>query len=144
MDLADPSPALGWAGRERRSLAQRSNADVLLALALVHHLAIGRNVPLAMISSSFADLAPALVIEWVPKQDAMVQHLLASREDVFPDYDEPGFRAAFSLDWDIFDAVPIEHSERVIFRMRSRSAPGASGGGEASRRSTAGRMPPCR
>ena len=58
MDLADPSPGLGWAERERSGFLERANADVILALALVHHLAIGRNVPLPMVLDLFADLAP--------------------------------------------------------------------------------------
>ena len=49
VDIANPTPALGWAGRERRSLLERADADAVLALALVHHLAITRNVPLPML-----------------------------------------------------------------------------------------------
>jgi SAM-dependent methyltransferase len=120
MDLADPSPSLGWANRERRSLAERSDADVLLALALVHHLAIGRNVPLPMIADELARYGAGLVIEWVPKPDPMVQRLLASRRDIFPDYTLDGFRAAFAERWEIQEEAPIEHSSRVLFRMRRR------------------------
>ena len=58
LDLANPSPGLGWAGEERRSLEARSNADVVLALALVHHLAIGRNVPLERIAGYFVEARP--------------------------------------------------------------------------------------
>ena len=59
LDLANPSPGLGWANEERRSVPERANADVVLALALVHHLAIGRNVPLDRIASYFAGARPA-------------------------------------------------------------------------------------
>ena len=82
MDLTNPSPALGWAHIERRSLADRANADVLVALALVHHLAIGNNVPLGQISSFFARLGRQLIIEFVPKSDPRVQQMLAARKDV--------------------------------------------------------------
>jgi ribosomal protein L11 methylase PrmA len=92
LDLANPSPGLGWANEERRSVPERANADVVLALALVHHLAIGRNVPLDRIASFFARLAPQLVIEFVPKDDPMVRTLLATREDVFDDYTMDGWR----------------------------------------------------
>ena len=92
MDLADPSPALGWAHEERASLTERAGADTLLALALVHHLAIGRNIPLERIATQLGKLAPQLIIEFVPRDDPMVRQLLATREDVFPDYTPDGFR----------------------------------------------------
>jgi hypothetical protein len=136
MDLANPSPSLGWAHRERRSLAQRANADVCLALALLHHLAIGRNVPLGHLSAYLAELAPRLVVEFVPKEDAMVQRLLASRRDVFPDYSLDGFRDAFARDWVIEEEAPIEGTVRVLFRLRRRapSDEAAVNGGSATGR----------
>ena len=94
MDLANPSPGIGWASRERRSLLDRANADVTLSLALVHHLAISRNVPLPMFVDLLASIAPTAIVEFVPKEDPMVRRLLASRRDVFPDYTVDGFRAA--------------------------------------------------
>ena len=119
-DLADPSPAIGWDLRERRSLFDRAEDATLLALALIHHLAIGRNVPLPMLSATLARLGRELVIEWVPKEDPMVRRLLASREDVFPDYRQAGFEAAFERDWDVQDRAPVEGTPRVVFRMRRR------------------------
>lgn len=117
-DIAEPSPGIGWANAERAPLIERSNADVVVALALVHHLAIGRNVPLPMISRLMARLSPHLIIEWVPKSDRMVERLLAAREDVFADYTPEGFRAAFRTDFEIVEETPIEDSGRVLFRMR--------------------------
>ncbi len=117
LDLANPSPGLGWSGEERRSLEGRANADVVLALALVHHLAIGRNVPLERIAALFARLAPGLVIEFVPKEDPMVRKLLATREDVFPDYTIDGFRAAFGELFEVAEEAPVTGTDRVLFRM---------------------------
>lgn len=122
IDLADPSPAQGWALRERASLVERSDADVLLGLALIHHLAIGRNVPLPMVASFFADLAGDLVLEWVPREDVMVRTLLAGRKDIFDGYHEDGFRAAFEgAGWEVCAREPIEASPRVLYRFRRRS-----------------------
>ena len=119
-DVANPSPGLGWAGTERRSLADRANADVIHALALIHHLAIGRNVPLEAIAAWFARLAPEAIVEFVPKGDPMVDFLLASREDVFPDYTLDGFRAAMATAYETLDEVPLEGTTRVLFRLRRR------------------------
>jgi ribosomal protein L11 methylase PrmA len=120
LDVANPSPALGWAGRERRSLLQRADADVVLALALVHHLAISRNVPLPMVLGLFADLAPWTIVEFVPKDDPMVRRLLASRRDVFDDYTLDGFRAAAGERFQIVAESPIAESLRVLFLLRRR------------------------
>ena len=120
-DLADPSPAIGWDGRERLSLFDRAEGATLLALALVHHLAIGRNVPLPMLSATLARLGDGLILEWVPKEDPMVQRLLASREDIFPDYAEAGLRAAFEPAWTIVDRQPVAATPRVLFVMRRAS-----------------------
>jgi ribosomal protein L11 methylase PrmA len=120
MDLADPSPSLGWAERERRGLVERANADVTLALALVHHLAIGRNVPLPMVLDLFADLAPHAIVEWVPRGDPMVDRLLVSREDIFSDYAEDGFTAAAERRFEVVSRHPIEGSPRVLYHLRRR------------------------
>jgi len=94
LDAANPSPDQGWAGSERMSFGRRANADAVLALAVIHHLAIGRNVPLDMAVDWLMSLAPTGVIEFPSKSDPMVQTLLATREDIFPDYTEEAFLAA--------------------------------------------------
>jgi SAM-dependent methyltransferase len=114
-DLSNPSPALGWALEERRSMRERADADVILALALVHHLAIGRNIPLAHLAAFLAGLGQDLIIEFVPREDAMVKRLLATREDVFPDYTIDGFRDAFRTRYEIREEVPIRDTDRTMF-----------------------------
>jgi len=121
MDLADPSPGLGWAGRERASLVDRADGEVILALALVHHLGIGRNVPLAMVADQFAALAPQAIVEWVPRGDPMVDVLLASREDVFSDYTTEGFEAAVAARFEVRSRTPIPGSPRVLYHLVRRS-----------------------
>ncbi len=123
IDLTNPSPALGWHHRERSSLLDRGPADLVLALALVHHLAIGNNVPLPMLAAWFADCSRNLVIEWVPKSDSQVDRLLSSRADVFPGYDRSHFEAAFEPLFEIEDRVRLEGSERSIYRMKRRTEP---------------------
>lgn len=120
VDLMQPTPAMGWAGTERRSLSERANADLLLALALVHHLAISRNVPLTHIAAYLAELGSNLVIEFVPKDDPMARRLLSRREDIFEDYTVDGFRAAFAPRWEILREAAITDSQRSLFLMRKR------------------------
>jgi ribosomal protein L11 methylase PrmA len=91
LDAANPSPCQGWAQAERKGLAERAKADALVALAFIHHIAIGRNVPLEMAVDWIMSMAPTGVIEFPPKSDPMVQRLLAQREDIFPDYQLEAF-----------------------------------------------------
>ena len=116
-DLVNPSPGLGWAGAERAGFVDRSNADVVLALALVHHLAIANNAPLEAIAALLARLAPNAIVEFVPKDDPMVRRLLGSRRDVFADYSQDGFERAFATRLRIVARVPIAGSTRVLYRL---------------------------
>lgn len=93
LDAANPSPSQGWGQAERQGLAERARADALIALAFIHHIAIGRNVPLDMALDWLLAMAPVGVIEFPPKSDPMVQRLLSQRDDIFPDYDEANFLA---------------------------------------------------
>ncbi|GHT01413.1 50S ribosomal protein L11 methyltransferase [Synergistales bacterium] len=118
IDLTNPSPSLGWACSERSSFFERCGANLVLALALVHHLAISNNVPLPMIAEMFASLGENLLIEFVPKEDSQTRRLLTSRKDVFPSYNEAGFREAFSRYFVIEDCIPVPESERKLFVMK--------------------------
>jgi ribosomal protein L11 methylase PrmA len=119
-DLSNPSPAIGWALEERRSFLDRGEPDVLLALALVHHLAIGNNVPLPGIAQLFSRIAPQAVVEFVPKEDPMTRRLLAARRDIFDGYTVEGFRAAFGQAFEIVREAPITDSPRTLFLLRRR------------------------
>jgi hypothetical protein len=105
-----------------------------MALALVHHLAIANNVPLPRVAAFFAELAESLIVEFVPKSDPKVQLLLATRPDVFPDYAQEGFQAAFAPHFQIEAATRIADSERTLYRMRRRREParGATSGSRPS------------
>lgn len=120
MDLTNPSPAIGWHNQERDSLIARGPVDLIMALALIHHMAIANNVPLREIARSFADLGKFLIIEFVPKQDSQVQRLLSSRLDIFPDYNPEGFKQAFLEYYTILNEQPVQGSERSLFLMKRK------------------------
>jgi hypothetical protein len=121
LDLTNPSAAIGWANRERQALAERGPADVGLALALVHHLAIGNNVPLPAVAAYFGELCRSLVVEFVPKEDSQVRRMLATRPDVFPDYHVEGFERAFGEVFAIERRQPVLDSARTLYAMRRRN-----------------------
>jgi SAM-dependent methyltransferase len=126
-DLTNPSPDLGWALSERKSLLRRcadsesQGSTAAFALALIHHLAIGNNVPLPRIAELFASVAPQLILEWVPKEDSQVRRLLATRRDIFPDYTQAGLERAFDSYFSTENSQPIPGTERVLYRFRRRS-----------------------
>lgn len=120
LDLTNPSPRIGWANEERASFLDRGPADLVTALALVHHLAIGNNVPLPMVAAFMARAGRWVIIEWVPKSDSQVQRMLSSRRDVFHDYQEEAFSAAMSDHFETVQRQPIPGSERVLYLFRRR------------------------
>jgi ribosomal protein L11 methylase PrmA len=116
-DLTNPSSGYGWASRERDGLVERGPADAVMALALIHHLAIGNNVPLPMVAEFLSRSSPRAIVEWVPKSDSQVQRLLASRDDIFDDYTEAGFEAAMSTQFSVARRVPVPNTDRVLFSL---------------------------
>ncbi len=118
MDLTNPSPDIGWANSERMAFTRRPLPDTLLALALIHHLAISNNLPMSEIARFFSTLAPNLIIEFVPKTDSQVQRLLASRIDIFPDYTQEDFIKQFEKYYELQSVERIRNSERSMYLMR--------------------------
>ncbi|MBN1453042.1 MAG: hypothetical protein JW963_18640 [Anaerolineales bacterium] len=120
LDLTNPSPALGWANRERDAFGQRGPADMVFALALVHHLAISNNLPLPRVAEYFAGLGRWLVVEFVPKSDSQVQKLFRSREDIFDQYTKEGFEQVFNLHYSMREIIPVNDSERTLYLLQKR------------------------
>ena len=114
----NPSPALGWEARERMSLFERGPVDAIIALALIHHLALANNVPLQRLVDLFAKLCNILIIEFIPKDDSQAQRLLANREDIFNDYEQEQFERLFREYFLIEQRRKIRDSKRTLYLMR--------------------------
>jgi hypothetical protein len=119
-DLFNPSPASGWLNQERTSIFERGSPDLVLALALVHHLAFTGNQPLANLASFFDGLAPWLVIEFVPETDSQSQILRAQRRGIHHRYDRAHFEECFGKHFTIIISEPVSQSGRVLYLMRRR------------------------
>lgn len=122
MDLADPSPGGGWRGVERAPFATRAGADAVLALALVHHLAIGRNVPLAEVVDWLVGFLPEagtggrLVVEFVHPEDPMARRLLANKPaGLFPDYHRDGFERLLGRRCEITAREELPSGTRTLY-----------------------------
>ncbi len=117
LDLTNPSPSIGWSNDERQSIYQRKNPQLILALALIHHLVISNNIPLLKIAKLFSKISRHLIIEFVPKNDSQVKKLLSSREDVFHDYSKETFEKVFGKFYQITASKQILNSQRTIYCM---------------------------
>jgi hypothetical protein len=118
MDLTNPSPSIGWASEERDSFVNRGPADMVFSLALIHHLAISNNLPLAKLADFFSTIGKYLVMEFVPKGDSQVNILLATRKDIFSEYNEEGFEKAFKNNFKIVSKDKVPGSKRTLYLLK--------------------------
>jgi len=119
-NLLTPSPAIGWANTERESITARLKAGLVMALALVHHLAIAGNVPLALIADWLHPMGEYLLVEFVPKSDEKVKLLLQHRKDIFDGYTPEDFKAIFTAKYTILKEQQVGHTNRVLFLMKRK------------------------
>lgn len=119
IDLANPSPAIGWMHQERFSLVERGSTDMIIVLALLHHLAISNNLPLEKIADFFRRCCKWSVVEFVPKEDPQVQKLLHIREDIFPDYCQAQFEKTFSRFFKIVESIKLDDSLRTMYLLEN-------------------------
>jgi hypothetical protein len=120
IDLTNPSPGIGWATQERIPLFERGPADTVLALAIIHHLAISNNLPFSKIAEFLHRICKSLIIEFIPKSDSQVQRLLSAREDIFPGYTQPAFEEIFGEYFTVMCCEKIRNTERTLFLMQAR------------------------
>ena len=120
VNLADPSPALGWRHRERKALAERPTPDLTLCLALIHHLSITANVPVAEIVDWLGGLDTHLVIEFVTKDDEMVKRLLQNKDDIYDDYTPEVFEKLLAERFEFVEQETFHGGTRTLYFARPR------------------------
>lgn len=120
IDITSPSPAIGWDNAERSSFLARIKTDLTMALALIHHLAIGKNISFEQMAETFSRFSPYLIIEFVPKNDPKVHLLLQDREDIFTGYNEASFVNAFEKKFSVLKKEMIAGTKRILFMMQRK------------------------
>jgi hypothetical protein len=121
IDLADPSPGIGWRNRERPAFFDRTKPDVVLMLALLHHLAITANVPLPEIVDWMRSFGSRIVVEFVHTDDVQVQRLLANKpEGLFPDYRVDVFERLLAERFTVEKQVPLPSGTRTLYLVSPR------------------------
>ncbi len=119
IDLSNPSPAIGVNNTERNSFLKRTNKDLVIALALIHHLAIAKNISFNQICELFNNLAKRyLIIEFVPKADDKIKLMLNEKPDIYDNYTIEEFEKAFSISFRIIKKQEIGKSGRTLYMMK--------------------------
>lgn len=126
IDITDPSPNLGWRGLERKALVERGRPDLVLCLALLHHLVIGANIPLGEVVDWLASLGGSLLVEFVSKQDPMARGLLRNKPDQYAEYEQPTFERLLSRRFDVVSREPLAGETRVLYFARNRGTADSS------------------
>ncbi len=114
-NIADPSPNWGWRNRERSDLQTRSQPDLVLCLALIHHVVITANIPLAEFIDWLATLTDKLVIEYVSRKDDKVETLLRNKEDKYKDYSRESLEANLKRHFEIRLQQEVNNGDRTLY-----------------------------
>lgn len=121
VDVSDPSPALGVNNEERHSFTKRISVDIIFALALIHHLAIGKNIPFEKIAQFFSQIAGHLLIEFVPKQDEKVKVMLDQKKDIYTGYTKENFEKGFETFYSFHKQKEIGDTGRILYLMKKHA-----------------------
>jgi SAM-dependent methyltransferase len=121
MDLADPSPGIGWRGRERAPFFGRARPDAVLCLALVHHLALAANVPLPEVVDWLRSLDARVVVEFVDPADPMAQRLLGNLEPGIHDaYRREAFERLLGERFEVERRLELPSGTRTLYAAMPR------------------------
>ncbi|MGC4034694.1 MAG: hypothetical protein QM764_01945 [Chitinophagaceae bacterium] len=122
IDLANPSPAIGVNNNERDSFLFRCKADLVLALAVVHHLVIGKNISFDQTAKLFSGAGNYLFIEFVPKEDEKIKIMLSHKKDIYINYNEGNFLEAYQKFYAVIERKEMMNSGRVLFLLKKKSS----------------------
>jgi len=123
MQLGNTSPNQGWRGRERKSFDSRGKPDLILCLALIHHMAISANIPMEDFLQWIRSFDAAVVLEFVGPEDEMTLRLLKNKKDGHPDYTQARFESLAGTMFDIVDSAPLKDGRRRIYFLQPRACP---------------------
>ena len=117
LDLSDPSPGIGWRSRERLPFVERIRPDLMLCLAVVHHLALTNTVPLDEIVAFLAEFGAPLVVEFPHRNDVMASRLLArKRPGVFDAYNRYNWERALQSRFKVLTAETLPSGTRTLYQ----------------------------
>ena len=117
LDVANPSPGLGWAGTERAAFTARAKPDLVLCLALVHHLRVAANVPLPLVIDWLRTFEAPVVMEFVGREDEMFAELIANKQERYEDYSAASFEAHLRGRFHVRDRLALKDGRRELLLL---------------------------
>lgn len=120
MNLANISPNHGWAGTERAAFDHRKKPDLILCLALIHHLRLSANIPIELFLRWLRSLSSDVIIEFVNREDEMVVKLLTNKKEQYDDYNIDNFGSIVDLYFTVKDQFTIKGGKREIFYLKPK------------------------
>jgi len=117
MDLANMSPGQGWAGQERKAFTDRGKPDLIVCLALIHHIRISANIPISKYLDWLASLGCDVVIEFVDRHDEMVIKLLTNKKEQYGDYSRTTFEHSLARHFSVKESEELKEGRRVIYML---------------------------
>ncbi len=122
IDIAAPSPAIGWKNRERRSFLERAcRFDCVMALAVVHHLLVTNRIPLDEVVDLIARLSNRhLILELVDRSDPMFQRLARGNQELYTDLNIATQERAFAERFRIVERRELKDIPRTLYVMEKR------------------------
>jgi hypothetical protein len=88
---------------------------MVLCLALIHHVVITANVPLAEFIGWLAEVADQLVIEYVSREDDKVQTLLRNKQDTYWDYSQEHLEEQLQRHFSIRESLELRDGRRRLY-----------------------------
>jgi SAM-dependent methyltransferase len=119
IDMANPSPSIGWNNNERDSFFSRKKFDVTLFLAIIHHLVFNNNCSLEQIAHFLSNFSKKLIIEFVQEDDPMVLNMISGRNVQLKNYNKENFEKSFEKYFFIIQKKEIVQSKRIIYLMKN-------------------------
>lgn len=120
MDITNPSPGIGWDGKERKGISERGPCDVIMALALIHHLIVSSNIPLSSLVNFFHKSCKHLIIEYVPPFDPKFRQISQTNPRDFSFFTEEMFVSSFSESFILKSRIPIGKSSRTLYHFQTK------------------------
>ena len=120
MNLANLSPAQGWGGIERKAFDRRGSPDLVLCLALIHHIRISSNIPTALFLDWLHSLHADVIIEFVDRSDDMVIKLLTNKKEQYADYSLEIFEGQVQQRFEVVDSEDLKGGKRRIYMLRPK------------------------
>jgi hypothetical protein len=120
INLANPTPAIGWNNTERKSFWERCQVDVIQALAVVHHLAITHDISFKEIAKKLAQHTQYLIVEFVDPDDSQAQILIQNKPHHTQGYNQVNFEIAFNTFFNLIDKRIIIGSKRELYLYEKR------------------------